>query len=442
MKQKWLKALACTASVSVLAGALTLGAFAAETPQNGMDENGYYVYYITTKDYDAATRTVHIDGTGISDAISQRQFSGKTYWMPGDKETAKVRFVNTLPYELKMTGWEAKIPGYNVSADDIEKTTGTGATGKDGNIIPIQLNPIRTVNAAIKALYGNKSNYTLMDLLTLEDKIHEVYGPNVSYADYLCIYYNVASLADLTVAQKTQIFNGTTFFSSKNLGDMSGYPEDAEIFRYAFQSGSSYYGLETDRDVIELGYNFYLSDSLVGFSMDESIAVLNPLSSTGLVGYEMGKYLDQNSEAWKATNAFASAITLGAAGANNDSYSFDSIQYAISAPLTVNAFQLRDVPNILSFTLQTGTVDLPDPEPPLEPPVVDPLPPVDLPDEDLPLAPPEQPSNGGTTELPDEETPLAPPKTGDTFALAVAAAILLLSGMAAVLVRVKKQNSK
>ena len=414
MKNTLKKLLVSVLSLSLLVGTAAVTAFAEEPYTNGINADGYYVYYITEKDLDPDTEIISIDTGEISDAITERKFSGSTSWMPGSSEKAKVKLVNTLGYEIELTDWEAYTPKTDAVAGDHETTTGTGAIGADGNVIPLGLNPIRTGNKAVCDLYGYNSiaKVTLMDLLLLEDKIQEVYGAQgiTTYTQYICYYYGVDSLSELTSQQVSEVFNGQTWVK---LGNMDGYTGNEPIFEYAYQkSNTEYWCLETDKELVELGYNYFYLDMLVGFTFDDTVSQLDPSSSTGLVGYGLSYYFDQSSKAWQEANDLLSSIILGPTGSETDTFVFDNMVFCLSGPLMGNSYQNREVPLFIGFTLKMEQVE-------------------EIPDDDPPLVGPTDPEE----EIPDEEVPLAPPATGDNTMAIVMGSVLIAAAAGAVLVR-------
>ena len=320
-------------------------------------EDDYVVYHIN-EDCVKSDGTIHIDGNKISQALLEKAWSKKPgeNWVPGETSVGKLKFINDLPYDIEIKDYTVKVPSYeNVEPIGPSQTlrtelpytgsTGTGATGKDGNVIPIGLNCFRCPNEAVTALYGKRATQiTLEDLMHLENKLEEVYGQKMTYAQYLCLYYKVNSLDELTARQKSKILDGGNFYVTL-LGNPSILQEEATLtYACSENNGRLYIVHEFDKDVIELGYNYYF-DSLMTFSFDNSLQQLNDKTS---FDYAVMNYLDDSSVARQQLDQFLIGKTIK----KGETITFDSLQYHISGPLMGNAYANREVPSFLDFDFQ------------------------------------------------------------------------------------------
>ncbi len=386
MKKTMKKTCAAFLVLLLTLAMLPFSVFAA-VPDNeyGIDEEGYVVYEIGLEDIDPATGTIHLDGTRIANALRSKQWAGEgkvnSNWMPGEWQYGMLKLVNTLPYAITISDYRVYIPSYGTNLPLMEATAAgeirtelfygnytscIGAKGVDGNEIPIGLTPFRTANVAIRVLYEKTgSQITLEDLIRVEETLAQKQGVAIknaagqelalpdsvtTYADYICWYYGVDDLNDLTGSQKSKIFDGNSFYVSK-LGEESILQDErARRFACSENGGSIYLYHETDKDMVELGYNFFLSD-LFAFSYDTSI---QDLKTGSMADYTLANYLDGDSVARTATDAFLLNKTLEP----GDSVSFDSLQLKISGPLMGNAYSNREVPNMLTFDLILEPVEL------------------------------------------------------------------------------------
>ena len=345
----------CLSILIGLSWAVLLGASTTSSENSyDMDADGFVVYTVTEKDINPHTGLIELDGSKIAGALRSRQWSGKSNWMPGQTETGKIKIVNQTPYTLKLADWNCSVGNVYEAGNIVapvsplrnelvyEGTTGSGAKGRDGQLIPIGLTPFRGANAAICALYGkNASAITFEDLIQVEQTIRQKFADSTNittYAQYLCQYYGVDTLAQLTPRQKSAVLDPSSFFVRK-LGDVS-ILQDERAQRFGYYDGSVYVYHETDREVVELGYNFYF-ENLYAFSFS------TPLTDSNMTDYTLYAYMDKTSKAYQQADALLKQINL----APGEAYTIDTLNYHVSGPLMGNAYSNRGVPGFLEFDL-------------------------------------------------------------------------------------------
>lgn len=351
-----------------------------------------------------------------------------------------------------------------------------GTAGFDGNPIRLAIAPLRCINPAVVSFFqsnpgvdtltGNGSTdsaqkITLLQMNALPELIKGAFtfknwqgveislpaDANRTYADFICAFYGVNSLDELTVAQKYNVlgtgykgspampFNGqshiTTYYangggvmsnwcmpySTLNAGTLDyfktwGFSDSViaegeqlksggQVFSaddaatYAYQN--DYYLLENDPEVLEMGYD-YLYSRCIRFSLDtddrpvpESIDN-SATSDASVAGIK--EYMDKTG----AASANVYTAMKGDQKVNNgDTLSLDRVRGYIEAPNAWNQFRCFDFGFSVTFKADA-------PEPPASVAFTNTYEKVNKP------STPETPSTPGAPEAPKRELP----QTGDT----------------------------
>ncbi len=258
----------------------------------------------------------------------------------------------------------------------------TGASGEDIKALNVTLLQMNAFDSLIKGAFTFK-NYLGQEVPVAEDASR-------TYADFLCIFYDVTSLDELSGAQKyntlgfgslgspevpyggqTQI---TTYYSKsvseQNLcvphkaldnGTLNhfqnwgfSYNEIVGSNEYAYQP--SYYLLESDPKVLQMGYE-YLYERCIRFSFDNldreiftgndnMMQIVEDVSS-------VKSYIDRTDDAVSnAANAFKSGTWLG----TGDSISLENIGGFIETPNAWNQYRQYD----FGFDVTFEAKDLPE----------------------------------------------------------------------------------
>ena len=368
-----------------------------------------------------------------------------------------------------------------------------GVTGFDGNPIRLAIAPLRCINPAVVSFFqsnpgigvltGNSSTNSAQRITLLQmnalpelikgsftfknwqgDEISLLADANRTYADFICAFYGVNSLDELTVAQKYNVlgtgskgspampFDGqsaiTTYYSNgggvmsnwcmpystlndgsldyfKTWGFSDSVIAEGKLLRsggqafsaddaatYAYQG--NYYLLENDPEVLKMGYD-YLYSRCIRFSLDandravpESIdnSATSDASVAGIKGY-----MDKTAEA--SANVYT-AMRGDEKIANGGTLSLDRVRGYIETPNAWNQFRYFDFGFNVTFKADV-------PEPPASVAFTNTYEKTNRP------STPETPSTPSTPEAPKGELP----QTGDTNIPALPLAALGIAVLAA-----------
>lgn len=301
-------------------------------------------------------------------------------------------------------------------------TTATlNATGFDGKQIRVAIAPLRCINPAVVSYFksnpgngtltGNSNTnsaqtITLLQMNALPELIKQAFtfenceGTEISltaddsrtYADFICAFYGVQSLNELTVAQKYNVFGTgykgspampyagqshiTTYYAN-TAGNMANWcipyavlndgtldyfktwgfsdtrieegkklQSGGQIFSaddaalYAYQP--DYYLMETDPEVLSMAYE-YLYDRCIRFTLDAddrpiSTAIDNSATSNDSVG-GIKDYMNRTDA---ATANVLKTMNNGAAIEEGDSITLDNVKGYIEVPNAWNQFRAYD----------------------------------------------------------------------------------------------------
>lgn len=309
-------------------------------------------------------------------------------------------------------------------------------TGFDGKNIRLGLAPLRCINPAVVSFFqsnpgkgtltGNRSTnsaqqITLLQMNALPELIKGAFtfknsqGDEIAlpaddtrtYADFICAFYGVNSLDELTVAQKYNVlgtgskgspampFNGqsaiTTYyangagtisnwcvpnsalndgildyfktwgFSSARVAEGKKLQQGGQVFTaddaatYAYQN--DYFLMENDPEVLQMGYE-YLYSRCIRFSLDSteravSTGIDNSATSDEGVG-GIKDYMDKTDEA--NANVYK-AMKGGEKIANGETLTLDNVEGYIEVPNAWNQFRYFD----FGFNV-TFKADAPEPQ--------------------------------------------------------------------------------
>ena len=295
------------------------------------------------------------------------------------------------------------------------------ATGFDGKQIRVAIAPLRCINPAVVSYFksnpgngtltGNSNTnsaqtITLLQMNALPELIKQAFtfenceGTEISltaddsrtYADFICAFYGVQSLNELTVAQKYNVFGTgykgspampyagqshiTTYYAN-TAGNMANWcipyavlndgtldyfktwgfsdtrieegkklQSGGQIFSaddaalYAYQP--DYYLMETDPEVLSMAYE-YLYDRCIRFTLDAddrpiSTAIDNSATSNDSVG-GIKDYMNRTDA---ATANVLKTMNNGAAIEEGDSITLDNVKGYIEVPNAWNQFRYYD----------------------------------------------------------------------------------------------------
>mgnify|MGYP004566098017 CR=1 FL=1 len=326
-------------------------------------------------------------------------------------------------------GWgEAWQRMYSMLTGQVATAGSLGAAGFDGNNVRIAIAPLRCINPAIVSYFnsnpgagtltGNSSTYsaqtvTLLQMNAFPELIKQAFifknwegeeislpaDENRTYADFICAFYGVASLDELTVAQKYNVlgtgskgsptapYDGqsaiTTYYSNlagsfanwcvpysalddgtldyfKTWGFSDTRVEAGKVLKsgsqefgegdaatYAYQP--DYYLLESDPDILKMAYE-YLYERCIRFSLDTdtrpvSEAIDNSATSNDGVG-GIKDYLDKTDE---ANDNVRSAMNNGEKVGDGENITLDHVRGYIEVPNAWNQFRYYDFGFKLTF---------------------------------------------------------------------------------------------
>ncbi len=437
------------------AAAETTGGWAKKNGDLVKDEDGYFAYTLTS-DQISADGTITVDCDPLAEYMEAQMrdyqnYAPRSFKVKFVNETgAPIRYQD---YEFDTVNWIPVGQTYTPSGSPSMKNTNEGASstsagygwgdvwqrmysfltsqtdtagaldtkGFDDNNVRIALAPLRCINPAVVSYFssnpgkgtltGNSSTnsaqtITLRQMNALPELIKQAFtfknwkgtdvnlpaDSNRTYADFICAFYGVNSLDELTVAQKYNVlgtgyigspampYDGqshiTTYYSNL-AGTMSNWcipyaalndgtldyfktwgfsdtrveagkklisggqefsKEDATI--YAYQP--DYYLLESDPDILSMAYE-YLYERCIRFSLDSDdrpVSTVIDNSATSDVG--VGGIKDYMDRTDAATANVLKAMNNGAEIADGDSLTLDRIKGYIEVPNAWNQFRYYD----------------------------------------------------------------------------------------------------
>ena len=443
-----------SATVAVSASEPMGGWNTGEDGRISQDDDGYFVYTITS-DQIAADGTVTVDCDALAEYMEAemrgyQNWSSRSFKVKFVNETGGP--IQYSDYSFDTVNWIPVGGTYAPSGSPSMLDTGEGAsstsagygwgevwqrmysmltgqsatagsldaTGFDGNAVRIAMAPLRCINPAIVSYFnsnpgvgsltGNSSTdsaqkVTLLQMNALPELIkqgftfkdwqgEEVTLPadeNRTYKDFICAFYGVNSLSELTNAQKYNVlgtgFKGspaaayggqshiTTYYANgagsfanwcipssaledgtldyfktwgfsdariaqgkvlKSGGQAFG-AEDAAA--YAYQQ--DYYLMESDPDILSMAYD-YLYERCIRFTLDADTRPISMSADNGSPDAKVGgikDYLDKTDEA--SANVFA-AMKGDREIADGEAIVLDNIEGGIEVPNAWNQFRAYD----------------------------------------------------------------------------------------------------
>lgn len=422
-----------SATVTVTGAAAAAGGWSKKDGMPVQDEDGYFTYTITSDQIDADGK-ITVDCDLLAEYMEAQMQEGLN-WSPCN---FKVKFVNETgapiqyqDYRFDTVNWisvgETYTPSdtpsmenqYGYGWGDVWKrvypfvagqtrTAGSlNVKGFDGNNIRLAISPLRCINPAVisyfdsnsgktEELTGNSSlnnagYITLKQMNALPELIKKAFtfknwngeeinlsaDENRTYADFICAFYGVNSLNDLTIAQKYNVlgtggkgspslqeskYKGqsavTTYYSivapmtnryipSSDLGNDTlnyfktwGFGKVSDKTGYAYEP--DFFLMENDPEVLKMAYD-YLYSRCIRFSLDSndrtvSTAIDNSATSNDGVG-GIKDYMDRTDA---ATANVLKAMNNGEEIANGSSITLDNVKGYIEVPNAWNQFRAYD----------------------------------------------------------------------------------------------------
>lgn len=423
-----------SATVTVTAAAAeTTGGWAKENGALVKDADGYFTYTLTsdqisadgriTADCDLLAEYMEAQMRGYQ-TLSSRDFKVKFVNQTGAPiQYQDYRFdtVNWIPVGKTYTpsdtpsmenqfgfGWgDVWQQVYPFVAGQTETAGSLDVKGFDGNNIRLAISPLRCINPAVISYFdsnpGKTENLTdktsvstagyitLKQMNALPELIKKAFtfknwegneinleaDANRTYADFICAFYGVNSLNDLTIAQKYNVlgtggkgspslqeskYKGqsaiTTYYSivapmtnryipSSDLGnDTLNYFKTWGFGKVSDEDGYDYkpdfFLMENDPEVLKMAYDFLYS-RCIRFSLDSndrpvSTSIDNSATSDDGVG-GIKDYMDRTDA---ATANVLKTMNNGAAIADGSSITLDNVKGYIEVPNAWNQFRAYD----------------------------------------------------------------------------------------------------
>ena len=423
-------------SATVTVTAASVGKTGGWKKENGTlvkDEDGYFTYTITSDQIDA-------DGniTVDCDALAEYMEAQMQKYQNLSARNFKVKFVNQTgvpiqyqDYRFDTVNWipvgQTYTPSSSPAMDDqfgygwgdvwqqvypfvagqTETAGSLDVKGFDGNNIRLAISPLRCINPAVVSYFdsnpGKTENLTdktsvstagyitLKQMNALPELIKKAFtfknwegneinleaDANRTYADFICAFYGVNSLNDLTIAQKYNVlgtggkgspslpeskYQGqsaiTTYYSivapmtnryipSSDLGnDTLNYFKTWGFGKVSGEEGYAYnpdfFLMENDPEVLKMAYDFLYS-RCIRFSLDSndrpvSTSIDNSATSDDGVG-GIKDYMDRTDA---ATANVLKTMNNGAAIADGSSVTLDNVEGYIEVPNAWNQFRAYD----------------------------------------------------------------------------------------------------
>lgn len=445
-----------SATVTVTASSVgKAGSWKTENGALVKDEDGYFTYTLTADQIDAAGNiTVDCDPIAEYMEAEMREYadwSPRSFKVKFVNETGSP--IQYKDYSFDTVNWlpvgSTYVPSTNPSMRNTNEgansssagygwgevwqqiypmligqklaTATLNAIGFDGNQIRAAIAPLRCINPAVVSYFksnpgngtltGNRNTnsaqtITLLQMNALPELIKQAFtfenweGTEISlpaddsrtYADFICAFYGVQSLDELTVAQKYNVlgtgYKGSpampyagqshiTTYYANSAGNMANWcipyaalndgtldyfktwgfsdtrieegkklqsggqtfsADDAAL--YAYQP--DYYLMETDPEVLSMAYE-YQYDRCIRFTLDAdnrpiSTAIDNSATSDAGVG-GIKDYMDKTDA---ATDNVLAAMNGGAEIANGESVALNRVKGYIEVPNAWNQFRYYD----------------------------------------------------------------------------------------------------
>lgn len=452
-----------SATVTVTAGSnAATGGWKTKDGIPVKDDQGYYTYTITA-DQINQDGTINVDCDPVAEYfISEMQqyqnFASHNFKVKFVNETgAPIQYKD---YGFDTVNWIAAGDTYTPSSTPTMKNTNENAnaysagygwgeawqrmysmligqnatagsldvTGFDGNLVRIATAPLRCTNPAVISYFnsnpgngtltGNRTTdsankITLLQINAFPELIKQAFtfknwqgteislpeDSNRTYADFLCAFYGVNSLDELTAAQKYNVlgtgskgspampFDGqsqiTTYYSNLagtvsnwcvpyaalNDGTLSyfktwGFSDTRieagkklssggqvfsqdDVAAYAYQP--EYYLLESDPEVLKMAYQ-YLYERCIRFSLDSNDRpVSTAFDNTSYPVADVGGIKDYLDKTEAASANVLAAMNGGKQVADGESITLDHVQGYIEVPNAWNQFRYFDFGFHLTF---------------------------------------------------------------------------------------------
>ena len=422
-----------SATVTVTGAAAAAGGWSKKDGKPVKDADGYFTYTITSDQIDADGK-ITVD----CDLLAEYMEAQMQEYLNLSPRNFKVKFVNETgapiqyqDYRFDTVNWipvgETYMPSdtpsmenqYGYGWGDVWKrvypfvagqtqTAGSlNVKGFDGNNIRLAIAPLRCINPAVISYFdsnpGKTENLTdktsvstagyitLKQMNALPELIKKAFtfknwegneinleaDANRTYADFICAFYGVNSLNDLTIAQKYNVlgtggkgspslqeskYKGqsaiTTYYSivapmtnryipSGDLGnDTLNYFKTWGFGKVSGEEGYAYnpdfFLMENDPEVLKMAYD-YLYSRCIRFSLDSndrpvSTSIDNSATSNdGVSGIK--DYMDRTDA---ATANVLKTMNNGAAIADGSSVTLDNVKGYIEVPNAWNQFRAYD----------------------------------------------------------------------------------------------------
>ncbi len=422
-----------SAMVTVTGAAAAAGGWSKKDGKPVQDADGYFTYTITSDQIDADGK-ITVD----CDLLAEYMEAQMQEYLNLSPRNFKVKFVNQTgapiqyqDYRFDTVNWipvgQTYTPSdtpsmenqfgfgwgdvwqqvYPFVAGQTETAGSLDVKGFDGNNIRLAISPLRCINPAVISYFdsnpGKTENLTdktsvstagyitLKQMNALPELIKKAFtfknwegneinleaDANRTYADFICAFYGVNSLNDLTIAQKYNVlgtggkgspslqeskYKGqsaiTTYYSivapmtnryipSSDLGnDTLNYFKTWGFGKVSDEDGYDYkpdfFLMENDPEVLKMAYDFLYS-RCIRFSLDSndrpvSTSIDNSATSNDGVG-GIKDYMDRTDA---ATANVLKAMNNGAAIADGSSITLDNVKGYIEVPNAWNQFRAYD----------------------------------------------------------------------------------------------------
>lgn len=422
-----------SATVTVTGAAAAAGGWSKKDGMPVQDADGYFTYTITSDQIDADGK-ITVDCDLLAEYIEAQMqkyqnLSACNFKVKFVNETgAPIQYqdyhfdtVNWIPVGGTYTpsdtpsmenqlgfGWgDVWQQVYPFVAGQTETAGSLDVKGFDGNNIRLAISPLRCINPAVVSYFdsnpGKTENLTdktsvstacyitLKQMNALPELIKKAFtfknwegneinleaDANRTYADFICAFYGVNSLNDLTIAQKYNVlgtggkgspslqeskYKGqsaiTTYYSivapmtnryipSSDLGnDTLNYFKTWGFGKVSDEDGYDYkpdfFLMENDPEVLKMAYD-YLYSRCIRFSLDStdrpvSEGIDNSATSDDGVG-GIKDYMDKTDA---ATANVLKAMNNGEEIANGSSITLDNVKGYIEVPNAWNQFRAYD----------------------------------------------------------------------------------------------------
>lgn len=422
-----------SATVTVTGAAAAAGGWSKKDGMPVQDADGYFTYTITSDQIDADGK-ITVDCDLLAEYIEAQMQKYQNL----SACNFKVKFVNETgapiqyqDYHFDTVNWipvggtytPSDTPSmenqYGYGWGDVWKrvypfvagqtrTAGSlNVKGFDGNNIRLAIAPLRCINPAVISYFDsnpgkaenltgntslNSAGYiTLKQMNALPELIKKAFtfknwegneinleaDANRTYADFICAFYGVNSLNDLTIAQKYNVlgtggkgspslqeskYQGqsavTTYYSivapmtnryipSSDLGnDTLNYFKTWGFGKVSDEDGYDYkpdfFLMENDSEVLKMAYDFLYS-RCIRFSLDDNDrSVSDSFDNSTTPKENVGGIKDYMDRTDAATANVLKAMNNGAEIANGSSITLDNVKGYIEVPNAWNQFRAYD----------------------------------------------------------------------------------------------------